>query len=211
MQSKQGTTVWGPSAAWETSWLILQFWQCPPSQFPALTCKCQLLDFKILWKWSVAKLASNKVMVVVLWPGVLISVRLTIADIIFQFLCDEDMLTYGWTTSAVVLFSVVYLDWAAGVGLDHIVSPLFDFGFHGELLLQGSESTGSRWRHLVPLTQFGKLLIFLHRTCTHASHMVALASDMFRKTEKFVEEEKKKKDFGTTSTLTSAKQNCHLK
>lgn len=40
--------------------------------------------------------------------------------------------------------SVPYLDRPVGVGLNHVVSTLFDFGFHGKLLLQCSQSERQR-------------------------------------------------------------------
>lgn len=82
-----------------------------------------------------------------MWAG------LTATDVLFHLASDND--------KDVLCGAVAYLDRAAGVGLDHVISALLDLGLHGELLLQGSEATGSRRRHLVPLTRLCKVLLFL--------------------------------------------------
>lgn len=67
-------------------------------------------------------------------------------------------------TECVYGFVDLYLDWAVGVSLDHVISALFDFGLHGKLFFQCSESTCQRWCDLFPLTWLCWLVVFFLRT-----------------------------------------------
>lgn len=61
--------------------------------------------------------------------------------------------------------TVLYLDWAVCVNLDHVLSALFDFGLHGKLFLQGSDSTDHWWCGLFPLTWLWLVVFLLWATC----------------------------------------------